>query len=200
LPLQTILRTRAAAANGIMLDIGANIGLMSVTRALLGDIDVVYSAEPAPDSFACLTRNVLENGLQGVATDRIAISDQTGEAQLELAGSIGARALRDLGTCRTGRRCRAPARFEARFVIDARARFMCRRGSERLGIDSEAGAGRSPAQLIAQLQTAFSHFVDLSSRGARATTCGASTNWPTQWLISRPGHFTDLLLYRSSPL
>jgi hypothetical protein len=59
LPFVEILRTREAISNGIMLDIGANIGLTSVTRALLGDVDVVYAAEPAPDNFACLTQQRL---------------------------------------------------------------------------------------------------------------------------------------------
>ena len=94
LPFVDILRTREAISNGTMLDIGANIGLTSVTRAVLGDADVVYAAEPAPDNFACLVRTVVENGLRGIVLpDRVAISDHDGTARLRLSGSIGRHAL-----------------------------------------------------------------------------------------------------------
>jgi FkbM family methyltransferase len=94
LPLVEILRTREAISNGTMLDIGANIGLTSVTRAVMGDADVVYAAEPAPDNFACLVRAVIENGLRGIVLpDRVAISDHDGTATLRLSGSIGGHAL-----------------------------------------------------------------------------------------------------------
>jgi hypothetical protein len=83
LPLADLLRTREAIASGTMIDIGANIGLTSVTRALLGDADLVYAAEPAPDNFACLVRTVIDNGLRGVVLpDQVALSDQDGTAGL----------------------------------------------------------------------------------------------------------------------
>lgn len=94
LPLVDLLRTREMIANGTMLDIGANVGLTSVTRVLLGDVDVVYAAEPAPDNFACLVRAVLDNGLRGVVLpDHVAISDHDGTATLRLSGSIGGHSL-----------------------------------------------------------------------------------------------------------
>src|SRR5207253_5732588 len=96
LPLLDILRTREAVASGIMLDIGANIGLTSVTRAILGDFDVIYAAEPAPDNFRCLVHNVLDNGLRGIVLpDCLAIGANTGTAALHLAKGIGSHAIRN---------------------------------------------------------------------------------------------------------
>src|SRR5688572_7277666 len=96
LPLADLARTREAIAAGVMLDIGANIGLTSIPRAVLGDADVIYAAEPDPANFACLVRNVLDNGLAGIVLpDCLAISDRDGSARLERSGSIGGHRVQD---------------------------------------------------------------------------------------------------------
>jgi len=79
LPLREILDTRELAVGRLMIDIGANVGTTSITRALLGDFTCVYAAEPDPANYACLVRNVVTNRVQGlVLPDRVAIGDSNG--------------------------------------------------------------------------------------------------------------------------
>jgi FkbM family methyltransferase len=80
LPLREILDTRELAVGRVMIDIGANVGTTSITRAVLGDFNYVYAAEPDPANYACLVRNVVINGVRGlVLPDRVAIGDSNGE-------------------------------------------------------------------------------------------------------------------------
>ena len=80
LPLREILETRELAVGRVMIDIGANVGTTSITRALLGDFTCVYAAEPDPGNYACLVRNVVTNRVRGlVLPDRVAIGDANGE-------------------------------------------------------------------------------------------------------------------------
>ena len=83
LPYHGILMTHVAAAGGIMLDLGANIGRMSISRAVLGEVTAAYCAEPDPLSYACLASNVIDNGLHGVVLpDQTAIGDRDGVVRL----------------------------------------------------------------------------------------------------------------------
>jgi len=185
LPLVDLLRTREVISNGTMLDIGANVGLTSVTRAVLGDVDVVYAAEPAPDNFACLVRTILDNGLRGVVLpDHVAISDHDGSATLRLSGSIGGHALIagatgiEVPTMRLDTWVRM-----LRIDVDAvRYVKIDTQGHEahvfagapellaRPGVVWELEfsprhlqkAGREPAALIAHMQGVFTHFIDLN--------------------------------------
>ena len=73
-PYRGVLQTREVTVGGIMLDLGANVGHMSVARAMLGDITAAYCAEPDPLNYECLVRSVVENQLEGlVMPDRVAI-------------------------------------------------------------------------------------------------------------------------------
>ena len=73
-----------------MIDIGANIGRMSIPRVVLGDATVAYCIEPDPLNYACLVRNIRDNGLAGLAMpDRLAIGAQNGTVRLERAKSPG---------------------------------------------------------------------------------------------------------------
>ena len=83
-PYRAIAQTRELAIGGVMLDVGANIGRMSIPRVILGDAGVAYCAEPDPVNYACLVRNICDNGLRGlVLPDRVAVGTATGTAQLE---------------------------------------------------------------------------------------------------------------------
>jgi FkbM family methyltransferase len=94
LPLEDILATREAALGPIMLDIGANIGTTAIPRVVLGDVQVVYAAEPDPANYQCLVRNVADNRLRGfVLPDRVAIGSTDGSARLLCRGSIGSHRL-----------------------------------------------------------------------------------------------------------
>lgn len=83
-PYRAIAQTRELAIGGVMLDVGANIGRMSIPRVMLGDAIVAYCAEPDPVNYACLVRNISDNGLRGlVLPDRVAVGMATGIAQLQ---------------------------------------------------------------------------------------------------------------------
>ncbi len=85
-PYQAILQTRDVSIGGLMLDVGANVGRVSIPRVVFGDITAAYCAEPDPVNYYCLRRNVLDNGLAGfVMPDRVAIGDRDGCARLSLA-------------------------------------------------------------------------------------------------------------------
>ncbi len=70
---------------GTILDIGANLGVISIGALYTGEMQRAIAIEPEPSNFALLKHNVDQNGL----TDRFiclpyAISDQNRELNLEL--------------------------------------------------------------------------------------------------------------------
>lgn len=85
-PYRTIAETREFAVGPVLIDIGANCGLMSIPRVILGDVTRAYCAEPDPLNFAALVRNVTSNGLGGlVLPDQAAIGALNGRARLQRA-------------------------------------------------------------------------------------------------------------------
>jgi FkbM family methyltransferase len=89
-PYRVITQTRDVSIGGTMIDIGANIGRMSVPRIVLGDALLAYCAEPDPLNYACLVRNVRDNGLEGlVLPDHLAIGAAEGTVRLQRATSAG---------------------------------------------------------------------------------------------------------------
>ena len=82
-PYRAIAETRELGLGGIMLDLGANTGRMSISRVLLGDVRAAYCAEPEPVNYECLVRNTASNGLRGlVLPDRVALGAATGVARM----------------------------------------------------------------------------------------------------------------------
>lgn len=78
---------RIARQGSTALDIGANIGLMSLMMAQsVGDHGRVHSFEPAPDTFDHLTRNVAANSLSAIKTHSVALSDHRGTCRLVVSG------------------------------------------------------------------------------------------------------------------
>jgi FkbM family methyltransferase len=198
-----------------MIDIGANVGLTSVTRALMGDADLVYAAEPAPENFACLVRTAIDAGLRGVVLpDCVAISDRNGTSTLKLSSSIGGHALSgdegievrtatlDTWVAALGieiervRYVKIDTQGHESHVLDGARDLLARRGviwelefsPRHLQI-----AGRDPATLIAQLQACFTHFVDLNpdAPGERVR----SIDELADALAYLDRSFTDLLVY-----
>ncbi len=85
---EEILNSRELALGGVMVDIGANVGAMSLPRVVLGDFSRVYAIEPDPDNYACLVRNVVQNRLEGlVLPDQLAISDTIGTVRMRRLSS-----------------------------------------------------------------------------------------------------------------
>lgn len=90
-PFRALSQTRELAVGGIMLDIGANIGRMSIPRVVLGDVVAAYCAEPDPLNYACLVGNILDNGLAGwLMPDQLAIGDRDGTVTLRRGNVSGA--------------------------------------------------------------------------------------------------------------
>jgi hypothetical protein len=67
----------------VVLDIGANIGVYTLTAARYAD--KVYSFEPVPISFLDLKKNVKVNYYKNVFTVNKAVSDKTGHAQFSFS-------------------------------------------------------------------------------------------------------------------
>ncbi|MGI5216266.1 FkbM family methyltransferase [Nocardia sp. CA-290969] len=69
---------------GILIDIGANIGAVSIYAASLGATVIAY--EPEPDNLALLQQNIAGNGMaERVVVHAAAVTDWHGTAQLEPA-------------------------------------------------------------------------------------------------------------------
>src|SRR5258705_922192 len=83
LPVREILETRELAVGRVMIDIGANVGTTSIPRVLLGDFNCIYAIEPDPGNYACLVRNIADNGVRGlVLPDRVALCGTNGQMNL----------------------------------------------------------------------------------------------------------------------
>ena len=83
MPWSVIQQVRMLVVGGTMLDIGANVGQTSLPRALLGDFAAIYAAEPSPENYARLRASIIANGLSGVVLpDRIAIGSKDGTLRL----------------------------------------------------------------------------------------------------------------------
>lgn len=195
-PFRTIAQTRDLTGGGIMLDIGANVGRMSIPRVILGDVTVAYCAEPDPVTYACLARNVIDNGLRGlVLPDRTAIGDRNGIVRLLRTGSSGSfRVLSELETV-SGEVVDVPCctldKWVEQLDIDLDAvtfikvdiegferRLML--GAERvLGLPQIAwqfevkpsglrAVGDDPGEFYRDLQQAFTHFIDLNRKAVGA--------------------------------
>ena len=95
---RNITQTREFSVGPILLDIGANIGLMSIPRVILGDVERAYCAEPDPLNFAALVRNIASNGLRGlVLPDQVAIGTAAGPVRLRHAKYPGGHRLLTAG-------------------------------------------------------------------------------------------------------
>jgi FkbM family methyltransferase len=89
-PFRALTQTRELAVGGIMIDIGANIGRMSISRIVLGDVVAAYCAEPDPLNYACLVGNIVDNNLNGLLMpDQLAIADRDGTVLLRRADVSG---------------------------------------------------------------------------------------------------------------
>ena len=219
LPLKEILQARDVACGGVMLDIGANIGTTSIPRAILGDAVAIYAAEPEPANFACLVRNVAENHVRGVVlADRVAVANRDGSAALQRQGSMGAHLLVDAPA---GDAIEVPVVTLDTWVreagIDVEAvRFVKvdTQGREGDVLDGAASllardhiawqlefspahlraAGCQPADLVARLRSAFTHFIDLNAEAAGDRV--RSTAALAEALAYLDRSYTNVLFYR----
>jgi FkbM family methyltransferase len=225
LPYHGVLMTHVVAAGGIMLDLGANIGRMSISRAILGDVTAAYCAEPDPLSYACLARNVIDNGLQGlVLPDQTAIGDRDGVARLLRCGTSGhfrvVSVTAEMADTMIDVPCTTLDRWVAGLGIDLDAVTFIKvdvEGSERrlvAGANRVMGcshiawqmeiypaalqrAGDDAAGLYAELKHAFTHFIDLNRRAEGRVVRRVSDLTDALRYIGPDGK-TDVLLFSAS--
>lgn len=71
---------------GTVLDVGANLGVISIGMLVNRDIDAAIGVEPDPDNYALLERNIAQNRCGDRYTPiRIAASDRPGDLELALS-------------------------------------------------------------------------------------------------------------------
>lgn len=70
-----------------VLDIGANIGLMSLLMAkAAGMTTQIHAFEPSPNTSTCLRGNAAANSLGNIEIHEVALSDRSGECRLVVPG------------------------------------------------------------------------------------------------------------------
>ena len=226
LPLREILETRELAVGRVMIDIGANVGTTSIPRVLLGDFDRVYAIEPDPGNYACLVRNVVDNGVRGlVLPDRVAIGDVNGEMTLRTLRSgthhLVTRAS-DAGEHeRVTVACLTLDTWIARMGIDLSDVAFVK--SDTQGWDARvlAGAagvlarrhvawqiefspamlersGRSRDEVYEQLERHFTHFIDLRSEGGARVRRTSLLRDALAYVGHTERRYTNILLYCSA--
>ena len=225
LPYRGVLMTHVAAVGGIMLDLGANVGRMSISRAVLGEVTAAYCAEPDPLNYACLSRNVIDNGLRGlVLPDQTAIGDRDGVVRLLRSGSSGEFHVVSDTSAAASDAIEVPCTtldnwvarldidleavtfikvdvegFELRVVAGASRVIGCRHIAWQMEIcpASLRTAGDDPAALYAELKRSFTHFIDLNRRAAGRVVRSVGEISDALRYIDPDGK-TDVLLFSAS--
>ena len=83
--------------DGIIIDLGANIGVFTLYAAQRASNRLVISVEPGQENFSLLGDNVNGCGMENIKFINAAVSDFTGETRLELSKQSGE------GTCFTSK-------------------------------------------------------------------------------------------------
>jgi FkbM family methyltransferase len=226
-PYRAMLQTREAAIGGVMFDIGANIGRMSIPRVILGDVTVAYCAEPDLLNYTCLVRYVRDNDLAGlVLPDRIAIGSEDGSVELQLARRAGGHRVVDTAANTEGSSVSVPsltldswiarlgvAHEDISFVkVDVQGSEMhVLRGARKLlshrhvawqiEIDTVLlkRRGASAEDLFGEVQLHFTHFVDLNRKATGARVHPTSELANVLSYASSPGNRTDILAFNLHP-
>jgi FkbM family methyltransferase len=83
-----------------MLDVGANIGVISIGLLLAGEVKLALAIEPEPRNFQLLCRNVQQNGLsQQMVCLQLAAGDKVSAVTMELAPhDLGDHRIREVPT------------------------------------------------------------------------------------------------------
>lgn len=97
LPVQEALAALLRPGD-LVLDVGANVGFLSVIAArLVGPAGRVVAFEPVPANARQVRRNAHLNGFANIDIVASAVGDHTGRARLVLARFAGGAALREAG-------------------------------------------------------------------------------------------------------
>ena len=208
-----------------MLDLGANVGRMSVPRVVLGDAVAAYCAEPDPVSYACLARNVIDNGLRGlVLPDQTAIGDRDGTVRFLRVGGHGNFRVVPEGTVEGADVIDVPCTtldtwvgrlqieldavafikvdvegFERRVVAGASRVLQSSHIAWQMEIKPAGlrATGDDSQDLYADLRRAFTHFIDLN-RMATGHRVRPTDELSDALRYIEPRQKTDILLFSQS--
>jgi FkbM family methyltransferase len=224
-PYRAIVQTREMAQGPVLIDVGANMGLTSVPRVVLGDFARAYCAEPDPLNYRALVRNVVDNGLRGlVLPDQVAIGDTDGPVLLRHAKYSGGHRVssephpwktiqvqsRTLNQwCREMRIdldlvtfVKVDTQGSEVKVLRGAADLLARRHiAWQLEVAPAwlESAGTSAAELYAICAEHFTHFIDLGKdTGRRRVRPAAELAEALAYLQARNEH-TDILVYCGAP-
>ena len=76
---------RVLRPGGVVYDVGANVGFLTLIAArLVGPEGRVYAFEPIPDNARAIERNAALNGFANVTVLELALTDRSGEAVLRI--------------------------------------------------------------------------------------------------------------------
>ena len=123
----------------LMIDVGANIGMISIAMVLHGDFRGALAFEPDPGNFELLTRNIGQNGFEeAIHAYAVALSDASGEVELEVdPANFGDHRIRAhsaaAGVPMMGEEARAVVRVPAR-TLDSMLAGEARTDPERVGL------------------------------------------------------------------
>jgi FkbM family methyltransferase len=78
------LTSLSLTGDGVVLDVGANLGFFSLLIAKLDSLRPIYAFEPSPSTFKSLEDNVARNRLSSVTCFQMAIADHDGEVRFAL--------------------------------------------------------------------------------------------------------------------
>lgn len=136
----------ARDGRGVLLDVGANIGMICIALLRQGWFAGAAAFEPAPNNLRLLRRNLAQNGLaERVAVAAVALSARDGEMELELSGdNSGDNRIRVLDTAGAWREDRrAVVRVPVRTLDDALADAQVAPDAVRLvWVDIQGHEGR----------------------------------------------------------
>lgn len=224
-PYRSITQTREFSVGPVLIDIGANVGRMSIPRVILGDFERAYCAEPDPLNFTALVRNVALNGLRGlVLPDQVAIGSETRPVRLRQAKystghSVASDASGDADTIEVP--CWTLDAWCERLSIDPALVTYVKvdtqgwevhvlRGASALLRHTHIAwqlevapawldaAGTSKEELYALCAARFSHFVDLN-KDAEGSRAYRTSELPQalDYLVGSDAH-TDIVLFHGS--
>jgi len=97
---ETELLKNIVQAGDVVLDIGGNLGYHTLILSdLVGVQGKVFSFEPSLENFGLLKKNVLENNLQNVKIERLAISNISSTTKLFLSEGPGGHRIQQSNFC-----------------------------------------------------------------------------------------------------
>lgn len=90
--------SKLVAPRDVCIDIGANIGLYTLTMAqAMGTEGRIYSFEPSPQTFTLLKENIALNSLSNITLEQAAVSERSGKAALTVTSESGLASLGNTG-------------------------------------------------------------------------------------------------------